>query len=369
VILNANAASKGEVPVSELYFAKTGDYSDVGGNRAVTAERLTPATPSSDYRMDKKIMNIDHKTAPDLEGDSNASFNGTADDKSFNFDPVQRYMLEIRKYKLLTRESEKELALRVREHGDPGAAYALVTANLRLVVKIASGFHRVWRQNLLDLIQEGNIGLIQAVQKYDPHKNVKFSYYASFWIKAYILRFIMDNWRLVKIGTTQGRRKLFFKLKKEKQKLINQGFDPHPGLLAERLGVAEKEVVEMDQRLGSWDVSLDAPLKDDSRAERIDFLCTPDASTEEQVAKKEMEALLHDKIDAFRKKMTPRELEIFDRRIFSETPVVLQVIADRYGISKERVRQVEKNIFKKLTAFIKHEIPDLESYKEIFSMN
>jgi RNA polymerase sigma-32 factor len=179
----------------------------------------------------------------------------------------------------------------------------------------------------------------------------------------------MDNWRLVKIGTTQGRRKLFFKLKKEKQKLINQGFDPHPGLLAERLGVAEKEVVEMDQRLGSWDVSLDAPLKDDSRAERIDFLCTPDASTEEQVAKKEMEALLHDKIDAFRKKMTPRELEIFDRRIFSETPVVLQVIADRYGISKERVRQVEKSIFKKLTAFIKHEIPDLESYKEIFSMN
>jgi RNA polymerase sigma-32 factor len=133
--------------------------------------------------------------------------------------------------------------------------------------------------------------------------------------------------------------------------------------------VPEREVVEMDQRLEAWDVSLDTPLKDDSRAQRIDFLSTPDASTEDQVAKKEMETLLHEKIAAFREKMTPRELEIFDCRIFADTPVVLQVIADRYGISKERVRQVEKNIFKKLKAFIKREIPDLESFKEIFSMN
>ena len=280
------------------------------------------------------------------------------------FDPLQRYLSEISTYQLLTREEERELGIRVREHGDKEAAYALVTSNLRLVVKIALEFQRVWMQNLLDLIQEGNIGLMQAVRKFDPYKNVKFSYYASFWIKAYILKFIMDNWRLVKIGTTQGQRKLFFKLKKEKQKLIEQGFDPKPKLLSERLGVSEREIVDMDQRLDGWDVSLDAPLKDDSDTERIEFLSTEAVSAEDKVAKKEIEVLLHNKIDEFRKNMTDREKEIFDLRIFSDTPVTLQEIGDRYGISRERVRQVEKNIIKKMREFFKQEIPDFSSYTE-----
>ena len=280
------------------------------------------------------------------------------------FDPLQRYLTEISNYNLLTREQEKELGIRVREHGDKQAAYKLVTSNLRLVVKIALEFQRVWMQNLLDLIQEGNIGLMQAVKKFDPYKNVKFSYYASFWIKAYILKFIMDNWRLVKIGTTQGQRKLFFKLKKEKQKLIDEGFDPKPKLLSERLGVSEREIVDMDQRLDGWDVSLDAPLKDDSDTERIEFLSTSTESIEDQVSKKEIEVLLHNKIAEFRKKMTPRELEIFDLRIFSDNPVTLQEIGDRYGISRERVRQVEKNIIKKMREFFKREIPDFASYTE-----
>jgi len=288
-----------------------------------------------------------------------------APDKALvKFDPLQRYLSEISMYKLLTREEERELGIRVREHGDKDAAYALVTSNLRLVVKIALEFQRVWMQNLLDLIQEGNIGLMQAVRKFDPYKNVKFSYYASFWIKAYILKFIMDNWRLVKIGTTQGQRKLFFKLKKEKQKLIEQGFDPKPKLLSERLGVSEKEIVDMDQRLDGWDVSLDAPLKDDSDTERIEFLSTEAVSAEEQVAKKEIEVLLHNKIDEFRKNMTDREKEIFDMRIFSDSPVTLQEIGDRYGISRERVRQVEKNIIKKMREFFKQEIPDFSAYTE-----
>jgi len=280
------------------------------------------------------------------------------------FDPLQRYLSEISNYRLLTREEERELGIRVREQGDKDAAYALVTSNLRLVVKIALEFQRVWMQNLLDLIQEGNIGLMQAVRKFDPYKNVKFSYYASFWIKAYILKFIMDNWRLVKIGTTQGQRKLFFKLKKEKQKLIEQGFDPKPKLLSERLGVSEREIVDMDQRLDGWDVSLDAPLKDDSDTERIEFLSTETVSAEDRVAKKEIEVLLHNKIDEFRKNMTDREKEIFDLRIFSDTPVTLQEIGDRYGISRERVRQVEKNIIKKMREFFKQEIPDFSAYTE-----
>ena len=281
------------------------------------------------------------------------------------FDPLQRYLSEISKHKLLTREQEIELGKRVMEDGDSEAAYILVTANLRLVVKIALEFQRVWMQNLLDLIQEGNIGLMQAVKKFDPYKNVKFSYYASFWIKAYILKFIMDNWRLVKIGTTQGQRKLFFKLKKEKQKLIDQGFDPKTKLLSERLGVSEREIVDMDQRLDGWDVSLDAPLKDDSDTERVELLNTEVESTEDKMAKKEIETLLHTKISEFKKTMTPRELEIFEERIFSDTPATLQEIGDRYQISRERVRQVEKNIIKKLREFFKREIPDFDFFDKV----
>jgi RNA polymerase sigma-32 factor len=289
----------------------------------------------------------------------------TAKDKTLvKFDPLQRYLSEISQYQLLTRDEERELGIRVQEQNDPDAAYTLVTSNLRLVVKIALEFQRVWMQNLLDLIQEGNIGLMQAVKKFDPYKNVKFSYYASFWIKAYILKFIMDNWRLVKIGTTQGQRKLFFKLKKEKQKLIEQGFEPKPKLLSQRLGVSEREIIDMDQRLDGWDVSLDSPLKEDSDTERIEFLSTEVASAEERVAKKEMESLLHQKIAEFRKQMTERELVIFDERIFSDSPVTLQEIGDRYGISRERVRQVEKNVIKKMREYFKQEIPDFAVYTE-----
>ncbi len=289
----------------------------------------------------------------------------TRSDKALvRFDPLQRYLAEISNYRLLTRDEERELGVRVQEHNDPDAAYRMVTSNLRLVVKIALEFQRVWMQNLLDLIQEGNIGLMQAVKKFDPYKNVKFSYYASFWIKAYILKFIMDNWRLVKIGTTQGQRKLFFKLKKEKQKLIEEGFDPKPKLLSQRLGVTEREIVDMDQRLDGWDLSLDAPIKGDSNTERMDFIRTDSTSAEDQVAKKEMESLLHQKIAEFKKNLTPRELDIFDQRIFSDTPSTLQQIGDNYGISRERVRQVEKNIVKKMREFFKDEIPDFAVYSE-----
>lgn len=333
---------------------------------AAGSPKATPVKtrPKAKKRSPKaKVLKPEVAVSPPAVKDKKKK-TGAADKALVKFDPLQRYLSEISNYKLLTRDQERELGIRVQEHGDKDAAYALVTSNLRLVVKIALEFQRVWMQNLLDLIQEGNIGLMQAVRKFDPYKNVKFSYYASFWIKAYILKFIMDNWRLVKIGTTQGQRKLFFKLKKEKQKLIEQGFDPKPKLLSERLGVSEREIVDMDQRLDGWDVSLDAPLKDDSDTERIEFLSTESVSAEDQVAKKEIEVLLHNKIDEFRKNMTDREKEIFDLRIFSDTPVTLQEIGDRYGISRERVRQVEKNIIKKMREFFKQEIPDFSSYTE-----
>jgi len=275
-------------------------------------------------------------------------------------DPVQSYLSEIRRYRLLTREEEVELGTRIQEDNDQEAAYIMTTSNLRLVVKIAFEFQRIWMQNLLDLIQEGNIGLVQAVKKFNPYKNVKFSYYASFWIKAYILKFIMDNWRMVKIGTTQGQRKLFFRLKKEKQKLIEEGFSPEPKLLSERLGVSEQEITSMDQRLDNWDLSLDEPLKDDSNTKRVDFIRVETDSTEDEVAQKEIESILHRKIKEFKKSLNARELSIFDRRIFSDSPETLQEIGEEFNVSRERIRQVENNIIKKIRAYFKEDMPDFD---------
>jgi RNA polymerase sigma-32 factor len=280
------------------------------------------------------------------------------------YDPLQRYLWEIGQYQLLSKEEEKELALRVMEHEDREAAYRLTTANLRLVVKIAMEFQRVWMQNLLDLIQEGNIGLMQAVRKFDPYKGVRFSYYASFWIKAYILKFIMDNWRLVKIGTTQAQRKLFFRLKKEKQKLISEGFDPKPKLLSQRLGVTEQEVTDMDQRLNGWEISLDAPIKEGSDNERSGFVASEAVSAETQVAKKEMGAILHEKLASFKKSLNERELDILENRVFSDTPITLQEIGKRYGISRERVRQIEQNMIKRMRSYFEREIDDFDSFLE-----
>lgn len=277
-------------------------------------------------------------------------------------DPIQSYLNEINRYKLLTREQEIELGKRIQENNDPEAAYIMTTSNLRLVVKIALEFQRIWMQNLLDLIQEGNIGLVRAVKKFDPLKNVKFSYYSSFWIKAYILKFIMDNWRMVKIGTTQGQRKLFFRLKKEKQRLIEQGFDPKPKLLSKTLGVSEKEVMDMDQRLANWDLSLDEPLKEDSNTERIEFINVDDDSTEDQMAKKEIEDILHIRAKEFKESLNERELDIFNRRIFSDEPETLQEIGKEYAISRERVRQIENNIIKKMKTFFKKGMPDFDMY-------
>lgn len=288
---------------------------------------------------------------------------------AISVDPLQSYLSEISRYDLLTREQEVELGTKYRKTGDEEAASALVTANLRLVVKIAMEFQRVWMQNLLDLIQEGNIGLMQAVKKFDPDKKVKFSYYASFWIKAYILKYIMDNWRLVKIGTTQGQRKLFFKLKKEKERLLDMGFEPEPKLLSQRLGVSEREIVEMDQRLDGWDVSLNAPVKDDSDTEKIEVLLTATESIESVVSRKEIEAILKSGISELRREMTPRELDIFDLRILSDDSKTLREIGDKYGISRERVRQVQQSIIERMKASLEEKLPDFASHTEEHNMD
>ncbi len=276
------------------------------------------------------------------------------------FDPLQIYLLEIKRYDLLTREEEIELAIRVREKKDDKAAYRLITANLRLVVKIAMDFHRYWTKNLLDLIQEGNLGLLQAVKKFDPYRGIKFSYYASFWIKAYILKFIMDNWKLVKIGTTQSQRKLFFNLAKERDKLISQGFAPAPKLLAERLDVKEEEVVEMTQRLGGWEVSLSSPVGEDSREAFGAFLPDPRAPIDDQLSEAESRNLLMKSLREFRKTLSGKEADIFDSRIMAEKPLTLQDLGDKYNISRERIRQIQEKITKHIKKWLKENIPNFE---------
>jgi|YelNatPaOPRAMG01_1025707.scaffolds.fasta_scaffold66041_2 RNA polymerase sigma-32 factor len=276
------------------------------------------------------------------------------------YDPLRMYLLEIQKYPLLSREEELELAIRYKEKGDKEAAYKLITSNLRLVVKIAMEFHKSWMISLLDLIQEGNLGLVQAVRKFDPYRGVKLSSYASYWIKAYILKFILDNWRLIKIGTTQAQRKLFFNLKKEKERLDSLGFEPVPRLIAEKLDVKEDEVIEMDQRMGSWEYSLDAPLEDGSRYTQKDFIASQEQSSESLLAEAQLREQIHQKIEELREKLTEKERDILDNRLLSENPVTLQEIGSRWGISRERVRQLEERLKKKIRVYLVEQIPGFE---------
>jgi RNA polymerase sigma-32 factor len=281
-----------------------------------------------------------------------------------SLDPFRLYLDEIKRYPLLSREEEREVAIRYREKHDTEAGYQLITANLRLVVKIAMDFQRYWMQNLMDLIQEGNVGLMQAVKKFDPYRGYKFSYYASFWIKAYIIKFIMDNWKLVKIGTTQAQRKLFFNLRKEKERLEAQGIEASPKLLSHRLDVKESEIIEMDQRLNSWEISLDSPLREDSEDTHKSFLPSDDLPVDDQLADQEAKAILHDKLMRFREQLKGKEAVIFDKRLLTDEPMTLQEIGDQFGISRERVRQLESRLKKNLKAYLEEEIDDIDLLQE-----
>lgn len=278
-------------------------------------------------------------------------------------DPVRRYMMEISRFPLLDREEEKELTMRFFETKDPDAAYKLGTANLRLVVKIALDFQKYWMQNLLDLIQEGNIGLMQAVRKFDPFKNVKFSYYASYWIKAYILKFIMNNWRLVKVGTTQAQRKLFFNLKKESKRLDALGYEPVPKLISESLNVKEKDVIEMSQRMDGWEISLESPIrKDESSTTYSDIISSGQTPVDELISNIEESETLHQKLAQFKETLKGREKDIFEDRILAENPLTLQEIGDKYGITRERVRQIESSLMNRIKSYLEEEIPGIKDF-------
>jgi RNA polymerase sigma-32 factor len=297
----------------------------------------------------------------DLRKIVDTSEGGSKDKALVPFDPLQRYLAEIRRFPLLGRDEEHRLAVRYKEYEDVQAAYKLVTSNLRLVVMIAREYQKAFK-NLLDLIQEGNMGLMEAVKNFDPYRGVRFPSYAVWWIRAYMIRYIMNDWRMVKIGTTQAQRKLFFNLQKEKEKIESEGLTPGPKLLAQRLNVKEDEVVEMEQRLGSRDLSVDVPIGDDSEATMLNFLQDNKQSPEEQFADAQYRELLRQKMEQFAKSLKDKELVIYRERLLTEDPVTLREIGEKYGISRERVRQIEERVKKKLKTYLNKELKDVSDF-------
>lgn len=274
-------------------------------------------------------------------------------------DSLNLYLREVSRFPMLKPEEERELALRCRDFNDPDAAFRIVSAHLRLVVRIAMDFQRRWMQNVLDLVQEGNVGLLRAVNKFDPDKGIKFSYYASFWIKAYILKFIMDNWRMVKIGTTQVQRKLFYNLNRERQKLIAQGFDPDIAMLSERLGVSQEQIAEMDQRLASTDLSLNVQVgEDNSSSTRMDFLPALGPAVEERLAANEIAGLIRDQMKTILPRLNEKERYILHHRLLAEEPATLREIGERYNVTRERVRQLEARLLDKIRKHLTLDIKD-----------
>ena len=274
-------------------------------------------------------------------------------------DPLQVYMNEVQQHALLSPQEEHELAVRYAETEDVASAARLVTANLRLVVKIAYEYRRAYR-NMMDLIQEGNIGLMQAVKRYDPYRGVKLSSYSAWWIRAYMLRFILNNWRLVKIGTTQAQRKLFFNLSKEKAKLAAMGIEPSHAEIARRLNVDTKDVIEMDRRLARGDASLDSPISegDGRTTTRMELLPAPSESPDELTAGAELQEMVRQRLDRFRTTLAGKDLVIFEQRMVADEPLTLQKLGEQFGVSRERVRQLEARLSGRLREYLKEELGD-----------
>jgi len=262
------------------------------------------------------------------------------------------YISKINQFSILSVEEEFALAVRFKKNQEPEAAEKLVTSNLRFVVKIAHEYKN-YGIKLIDLIQEGNIGLMHAVKKFDPYKGYRLISYAVWWIRAYMQNYIMKSWSLVKIGTTQAQRKLFFKLNQAKKKL--QGLsarNPEFAEIAESLNLKEAEIAEMDLRMSNRDLSLDAFVSDEGETSFIDSIAYEGEDQEQQLIRKEENALVRMNIAGALAKLSDREKYIIRNRVMADDPVTLQDIGDKFNITRERARQIEKEALRKMRAAI-----------------
>jgi len=275
-------------------------------------------------------------------------------------DPLRRYLVEISHFEPLSAEEEKRLALLYREERDQQAAYRLVSANLKLVVKIAFMYSRIY-QNVMDLIQEGNIGLMEAVKRFDPYQGARLPTYATWWIKAYIIKFILDNFRIVRVGTTNDRRKLLFNLRKEKERLRMQGIEPTPALVAANLNVSVEDVKAIDQNLESHDVSLDSFVGEDENTRFSDSLAAADEMIDEKLARGELKRLFQDKFQEFARTLNERERVILNERLIAEEPKTLQELAGRFGVTREAIRLNEKTLVNKIKTYMEEALKDVTS--------
>ncbi len=273
-------------------------------------------------------------------------------------DLLAAYLAEVRRYPILSPEEEKEAALAYLEDGNREAAEKLVTSNLRLVIKIAFQYHRQWA-NVLDLIQEGNVGLVEALSRFDPYREIRFSSYAQYWIRAMILRFLLDNFRLVRLGSTRAGRKLFFQLQKERDRLVAEGIDPTEAVLAARLGVAPKEIQAVDQHMRAPALSFHQPATEGEEGRTLAEV-VPEATPnnpEVNAAASELGLLVKQRLDAFAAQLTDeRELEIWRTRLVHPDPVSLSQLGEQFGVSKERVRQVEARLKGRLRTYLEEEL-------------
>jgi len=284
-------------------------------------------------------------------------------DKLVRLDPLRKYLLEISRFQPLTSEEEHRLAVLYREQGDQKAAYRLITSNLLLVVKIARLYNRVYT-NALDLIQEGNIGLMKAVKRFDPYREARLPTYASWWIKAYIIKFILDNFRIVRVGTTNERRKLLFNLRKEKEKLRLQGIEPTPALIAQRLNVDPEDVREVEKAIESSDLSLDATIGDgESSVRYLDTLEATEEMIDENLARGELQDLFNQEIKKFSAELNDRQKTILYERLIAESPKTLQVIADQYAVTREAIRLTEKSLVAKIKEHMQEAFKNVTDYE------
>ncbi|HTS82855.1 MAG TPA: RNA polymerase factor sigma-32 [Myxococcaceae bacterium] len=261
------------------------------------------------------------------------------------------YLVEINRYSLLKVEEEQKLARRFAK-GDLQAGHRLVTANLRFVVKVAYEY-RSYGIRMSDLIQEGNIGLMKAVQKFDADKGIRLISYAVWWIRAYIQNYILKSWSLVKLGTTQAQRKLFFSLARTRRELEkhNAGEGAIPvEEIARRLRVKPTEVREMEQRMGGRDLSLDAPIGEDGSSTHVDFVASGTAGQDEEVAEKEEAGMINARVRTALTRLDPRERYIIEQRVMNERPMTLKELGEHFGFSRERARQLEIRAKDKLKA-------------------
>jgi RNA polymerase sigma-32 factor len=263
-------------------------------------------------------------------------------------DGLSAYLANVNKYPLLTREQEQIIAKRYFEEKNPKDAEILVTSNLRFVVKVAAEYSK-FGNRLLDVIQEGNVGLMHAVKEFNPYKGVRLITYAVWWIRGYIQEYLMRQHSMVRIGTTQNQRKLFYHLQKEKNLLDLYGQEPTVKLLAAKLGVPENDVRMMEERLSGGDISLDIPVSADNNTPRIQVESDSDSlSVDDELARKESLHMLDDKIQMLRPQLSEKEVLLLEQRLLADEPVTLQDIGEKWGVTREAVRQMESRLIKKI---------------------